>query len=127
VANVNALGNCTSYTYDIAGQHTAVQNALGYFTTSSYDKAGLVSTVMNASGFITSYNYANTGHLRSEPLGASVTTYSYNVSLWMTGVNASGSLSSSTYRADGKRISGIESGGTLTTYIWDGEDYLGEY
>ncbi|MCX6382823.1 MAG: hypothetical protein NT023_25640 [Armatimonadetes bacterium] len=45
----------------------------------------------------------------------------------MTGVNASGSLSTYTYRADGKRISGIESGGTLTTYIWDGEDYLGEY
>ena len=82
---------------------------------------------MKQSGSITTYNYANTGYLRSETLGANITTYTYNGSLWLTGVNASGSLSTYTYRADGKRIAGIESGGTLSTTIWDGENYLGEY
>ena len=56
-----------------------------------------------------------------------MTVYSYNTLLWMTGVvNTDGTRSTYTYRADGKRISGIELGGTLTTYIWDGEDYLME-
>ena len=77
--------------------------------------------------FFTRFDNGGTGYLRSETLGANVTTYIYNGSLWLTGVNASGSLSTYTYRADGKRIAGIESGGTLSTTIWDGENYLGEY
>ena len=32
-----------------------------------------------------------------------------------------------TYAGDGLRRSAFEAGGALTTFIWDGTDYLGEY
>jgi len=86
-------------------------------------------SAMKQGSLITTYNYSSQGFLRSETLNSSVTTYTYTNSLWLNGVrNSDGSRSTYTYRADGKRRSGIESapGSLLTTYIWDGDDYLGE-
>lgn len=76
---------------------------------------------------VTTYNYGGSGYLRSETTDSGVTTYVYNQSVQMTGVRyAGGTRSTYTYRADGKRRSAQEPGAVVTTFIWDGEDYLME-
>jgi YD repeat-containing protein len=76
-------------------------------TTCTYDATGNL-TIENAAGFLTSYVYDNENRLKTLQVGAAApSTYTYN--------------------GDGLRRSAFESGGTLTTFIWDGSDYLAEY
>ena len=147
---VNRQQNGTLYTwtYDASYQLLAQQEITSWGTF-SYDGVGNILTkvplgqnpqtftynvrnqlsAMKQGSLITTYNYSSQGFLRSETLNSSVTTYTYTNSLWLNGVrNSDGSRTTYTYRADGKRRSGIESapGSLLTTYIWDGDDYLME-
>jgi hypothetical protein len=39
---------------------------------------------------------------------------------------ASGGVATIQYAGDGLRRTAFEAGGTLTTMVWDGDDYLGE-
>ena len=39
-------------------------------------------------------------------------------------MDAAGSLSTYSYDGDGLRRSAHEPGGALTTFVWDGDDYL---
>ena len=143
----NQDGVLTTWTYDSTYQLLAQQTANTY-STQTYDAAGNVLTkweqgsnpmtftydvrnrivTMLQGGTITTYSYGGTGYLRSETIPTGVTTYVYTNSLLMTGVRfADGTRSTYTYRADGKRRTAFEAGGSLTTFVWDGEDYLGQY
>ena len=58
----------------------------------------------------------------------SIQTFTYNQHIQMTAVrHPDGTNSAYTYRADGKRSSAREAPSVVvTTFVWDGEDYLME-
>ena len=94
--------------------------------TFAYDVRNRIATMVQGAA-ITTYNYGGSGYLRSETTATGVTTYTHNQHVQMTTVKyPDGTSSAYTYRADGKRRSVIEPGGSMTTFIWDGEDYLME-
>ena len=83
---------------------------------------------------LTTYAYDATGNQTEENLNGSRTTYVYDNENRLTGMRyPDATRSTYTYaggfpvQGEGLRRSAQEPGGALTTYIWDGSDYLGEY
>ncbi len=74
---------------------------------------------------VTTFGYDGTGNQTSEWLQTSRTTYSYDPSNRLKGVVfPDGTRSTYTYRWDVLRRTAHEAGGVLTTFVWDGDDYL---
>ena len=59
-------------------------------------------------------------------VGGTRTTNTYDDEQRLTKVNANGSPSTYTYADTGLCRTAHESGGLLTTFVWDGDDYLTE-
>jgi YD repeat-containing protein len=141
-----ADGVITTWTYDATYQ-LLTQQRVGANTTLSYDPVGNISlkwedgsfpmtftyntrnqpTTMIQGGVITSYTHNFVGAMTLENVGGARTTYSYSQRNLLNGaVNSDGTRSTYTYRYDKKRRTAQEPGGSVSTMIWDGEDYLGE-
>jgi YD repeat-containing protein len=76
----------------------------------------------------------NTGNLTEVNAAGSRTTYVYDHENRLTGLRfPNGTRSTYTYaggfpaEGEGLRRTAHEAGGSLTTFVWDGSDYLGEY
>ena len=93
----------------------------------AYDNANRIVTMLHGAN-LTTYTFDSTGNLTLENLAGSLTSYSYDNENRLTLIQFSNAtLSTYTYAGGGLRRSAFEAGGTLTTFIWDGADYLGEY
>lgn len=136
-------GVVTSYSYDGADRLTGQQVASGYSTfvfdpvgsllvkseqgesplTMTYDAAERLTTSLQGSN-LTTYTFDNNGNMTLEELGLVKTTYIYDRENRLSSLNAGGSTENYTYQGDGMRRT--KNDGTLTTFIWNGSDYLGE-
>ena len=68
-----------------------------------------------------------TGRRIGENAAGSLTAYQYDNENRLTSIRfPDGTRSTYTYAGDGLRRTAFEAGGTLTTMVWDGDDYLGE-
>jgi YD repeat-containing protein len=92
--------------------------------TMSYDPANRLE-ISTTGNLITTFAYGNV-MISTEQTGTSTTSYSYDGETRLVGVDySSGAPSTYTYQGyDGLRRSAIEPGGSLTTMVWDGSDYL---
>ena len=71
--------------------------------------------------------YDANGNLTEENAAGSRTTNVYDNENRLTNIKfPDGTRSTYSYNGDNLRRSKFEAGGTLTTMIWDGSDYLGE-
>jgi YD repeat-containing protein len=96
--------------------------------TMAYDAAQRLVSIANGAGIV-NYTYDNAGNMTVEANESNIgtTTYSYDPENRLIGIQYSnGTLSTYTYQGDGLRRSAIEPGGSLTTTVWDGTDYLQE-
>ena len=92
----------------------------------AYDNANRIVTMLQGTNR-TTYTYDATGNLTLENLASSLTSYAYDNENRLTGIQFAGATRSTyTCNGEGLRRSAFEAGGTLTTFIWDGDDYLGE-
>lgn len=73
---------------------------------------------------MSTYTYDNNGNLTLENVGGAITTNQFDRENRLSSVNASGSLETYTYSGDGLRRT--KNDGVVTTFIWDGNDYLME-
>jgi YD repeat-containing protein len=148
----NKDGTVTTWTYDDIYRLTGQQQT-GAWATFSYDQAGNLEvkwhqgtnpmtfmhdaanriTTMLQGTTITSFTYDNNGNLTEENAASSRTTYSFDRENRLTGVRYSdGTRSTYTYaggfpvEGEGLRRSAHEPGGSLTTFVWDGSDYVME-
>ena len=91
----------------------------------AYDNANRITTLQGTN--LTTHSYDATGNLTLENLGGSLTSYQYENENHLTLIQfPAGTLSTYSYNGDGLRRSAFEAGSTLTTFIWDGSDYLME-
>ena len=92
----------------------------------SYDTASRIITMVQGAAK-TTYTYNAVGNLALEAQGAAQTGYVYdgeNRLLKLT--NPDGSIISNTYSGDGLRRTTQQPAKTVSTIIWDGQDYLGQ-
>ena len=112
--------------YDNAGNTTVKAQQATNPMTFTYDNANRIVTMLQGAN-LTTCTYDTTGNLTVENLATALTTNSYDNENRLTGiVNPDATRSTYTYAGDGLRRSAYEPGGVLTTFIWDGDDYLGE-
>lgn len=99
--------------------------------TFAYDVANRIVTMLYGLT-TTTFTYDDAGNLVEEAAGGITptpgrTTYVYDCENRLIRVNNRGQLS--TYSYDGERLrrTAHEPGSSLTTFVWDGSDYIGEY
>lgn len=126
-------GAAATFAYDSVGNITVKHHQGESPMTFAYDAADRMVTMIQGSA-VTTFTYDDNGNLTEEAksgLGVQRTTYVYDNENRLTVVKTPGGvglpgLSTYTYDGQGLRRSAHESGGSLTTYIWDGDDYLME-
>jgi len=125
--NQQRSGQWATYTYDSVGniQKKALQGqAIVSFLSDNNDA---ISTYTNGTT-LTTATYDAAGNLIAENAGGSITSYYYDPENRLVSVLfADGTRSTYTYNGDGLRRTAFEAGDVLTTFIWDGTDYLGQY
>ncbi len=89
-----------------------------------YNAASRITTIQDGPTMVTQ-TYDGNGNLSLENRGGVFSTYSYDRENRLNVLNDVGALSTMTYAGDGLRRS-KQAAGKLTTYIWDGTDYLQE-
>ena len=127
-----ASGNVTM-AYDTRGNITSKWQQATSPMTFTLDAANQMVTMLQGSTK-TTYAYDANGNLISEqtPLGP-ITPWSYTyddedrLTLEKQTNLAPNPLSTYTYSGDGLRRTAFPASGVLTTFVWDGSDYLGEY
>ena len=120
-------GAYATFTYDTVGNTTTKWQSGTSPMTFVYDAANRITT-MQQGAVRTTYTYDNNGNPTLENAASALTTNSYDAANRLTGVVPSaGTRSTYTYRGDNKRRTAQEAGAALSTMIWDGEEYLGEY
>jgi YD repeat-containing protein len=88
--------------------------------------ANEITTIQQGSG-ATTVTYDANGNQVGENLLGRLTSYSFDNENRLVGiVFPNGTRSTYSYVGDGLRRSAFEAGGTLTTFLWDGNDYLME-
>jgi YD repeat-containing protein len=87
----------------------------------------LLNAVQDWAGRRWTFQYDDIGNLTEENAAGSRTTYLYDNENRLTSVRfPDGTRSTYTYAGGGLRRSAHEAGGSLTTFVWDEDDYLGE-
>ena len=120
-------GGRATFVYDAAG-NTLLKWQEGTSPMSfSFDAANRIVTMLQGAA-LTTYQFDATGNLTQENLSGALTTNVFDDENRLTGIQfPNGTRSTYTYSGgDGLRRSAFEAGNVLTTFIWDGEDYLME-
>jgi YD repeat-containing protein len=114
-----------TYSYDNAGNRTAVGEANGDLVTWSYDEIyQLTREQRSGTNFYdASHSYHEVGNRLTEIEGGVITTSSYDVANELLVENAGGTLASYSYDANGNTAV-INANGALTTNAWDIENRL---
>ncbi len=118
-----------TYTYNEAGQVTAMENGAGEQQRVAYDAAGRVSCITDALGNETRFAYrADEDHAkpvsRTDALGG-VTHYAYDEAGRLTRiVRPDGEEARATYTEHGQRLTETAFGGATTTYGYDARGRL---
>jgi YD repeat-containing protein len=121
------VGEWATFVYDAAGNILVKSQQGTSPMTMAFDAANRLVTSVQGAQLIT-YSYDATGNLTGENASGVLTTYSYDPSNRLTSLKVGAAAPSTySYEGGGLRRSALESGGVLTTFIWDGNDYLGEY
>lgn len=105
IAQVDELGNTTTFAYDADGRQIAETNALGYVTTSAYDANGNVVSRTDPLGNTTFFLYDRMGR----PLRT---------------IYTDGSAKNTTYDALGHVLTEADQAGAATGYEYDGLGHL---
>jgi len=133
----------TSYTYDSADRLTGQQvagafatftmDAVGNITVKSQEGSSPITMTYNAGSrlvtsvegaVVSTYTFDANGNQTAVNAGGSRTTMAYDYENRMrTAIDPGGARSTMAYWADGMRRF-LEVGGTRTTFVWDGSDYL---
>lgn len=121
--NLAIVGLATTFVMDAVGNITVKHQQGSNPLTMAYDAADRLVTSLDAT-VLTTYTYDDNGNMTSERTKSGVTSYSYDMENRITLV-VDPTRTTSTYSADGLRRS-LHAGGTLTTFVWDGDDYLQE-
>jgi YD repeat-containing protein len=118
-------GAFATFTYDNAGNTTVKAHQGSNPMTFTYDAAYRMTTVQQGTTRST-YTFDDNGNMTREQIGpTSVSTYTYDRENRVTVNNTSGVRETYTNDATGLRRS-RNAGGVLTTFVWDGSDYLQE-
>lgn len=138
-------GNVATYTYDAANRLTGQTKATATATfvydavgnplmkwhqglqpvTMAYDAAQRVTTEQNGPTLVVR-TFDNAGNMTVENRGGVLTNFSYSGDNRMVSqVNPDGTRLTNTYQGDGMRRS-LQTATRLTTFVWDGQDYLQE-
>lgn len=122
-----------TFTYDPAGNLTSKWHQGESPRTFVNDNSNRIRYTEQGSDNIT-ITYDPTGNLIAEFLNGVCTTYEYDQeNRLVCVVDDEGKRSTYCYagglpeRGEGLRRSAVQSLGEITTFIWDGQDYLGEY
>ena len=122
-----ATGRWATFTFDPVDNVLlkAYQGQLAM--TFMYDPASRITSLIQGSA-VTNYTYNGVGNLTLEAQGAAQTGYVYdgdNRLLKLT--NPDGTVITNTYSGDGLRRTTQQRGKAVSTIVWDGRDYLGQY
>ena len=114
-------GAATNYSYDDAGNQTAVTNALNHTSkTLEYDAAGRALKTQDENGVITENSYDAGGRLTTSTSNGQTTTYTYDAVGRQTKTTyPDGSYSQTVYDTAGNTASTTDAQGTATTYTYD--------
>jgi YD repeat-containing protein len=118
-------GGWATFQYDASGNITLKyqQDGNGPMTINA---ANEITTIQQGSG-VTTVSYDANGNQVGENLLGSLTSYSFdNENRLVRIAFSNGTRSTYSYAGDGLRRTAFGAGGTLTTMVWDGDDYLGE-
>ena len=126
VSQTSSASARATFVYDAEG-NTLVKHHQGSSPlTMTYDPASRLVTAVQGAVVSTFTSDAN-GNQTLENAGGTLTTNVYDKEnrLWTT-TSKAGEVSTSTYDGDGLRRSLALPDKTVTTFVWDGTDYLGE-
>ena len=121
IANIDAQGNRTTYTYNSKGQQTEVKDALGRVTKSIYNSKGQLEKTINPDGKATTYTYNADGQ-RTEvktPNGATF-KFTYDSLQRVTSkINPDRGTTTYTYDVSGNIKTETNAKGESKTYAYD--------
>ncbi len=125
-------GSAATFGYDTRGNMTTMWHQGSQPRTFMFDAANRILTLQDGPTLV-SYTYDDDGNQTAERRTTGITVFttlwSYdqeNRLLVENVVNQVPPKTTYTYSVDGLRRSTKTGGGTLTTFIWDGSDYLAE-
>ncbi len=122
-------GGWATFTYDGAGNMTLKSQQGSNPMTMAYDAANRITTIAQGTGAgsLTTVTFDANGNLTVEQVDSSRTSYVYDHENRLINVLfANGTRSTYTHDGLGLRRSAFEAGGSLTSIIWDGAQYLME-
>jgi RHS repeat-associated protein len=122
-AEIDPLGNRTSYSYGRFNNRVSMMDALGNIATWNYDVMGYPVSAMDAMGNVTTTVY-NSAHQKIADIDALgyATSYQYDVNARLTTVqDARGNSTGTVYNARGDVIAQIDALGYRTTFAYDGD------
>ncbi len=118
-------GARATFVYDTVGNMTVKHHQGSLPLTMTYDAAQRLTTLQDGPTRVT-FSYDNNGNTTVENRGGVSTNYTYNRrNRESVIVNSDGTRETMTYDGDGLRRRKQTASG-VTTYVWDGGDYLGE-
>ncbi|MDR0277988.1 MAG: hypothetical protein LBJ37_08890 [Paucimonas sp.] len=121
IAEIDATGKATLYTYDLVGNLTSSVTPLGSKTQFSYDALGRRITTTDALGGVTRYTYNTADQLTAvvDPRGAQTTySYDYNGNIIKT-VSPDTGTSTRQYDEASNLIKSVDARGVVTDYAYD--------
>ena len=120
-AQVNPLGETTTYAYNSRGQMVSMQNPLGFVMTMGYDSLGNPVTQQDALGNLTTRTYDLAGNVigQTNALGATWTTTFDNQNRPLTTKDPLGNVSTVAYDSVGNPIVMIDPLGNRTSYTYN--------
>jgi len=122
---MNLTSARTTFVYDAVGNVLQKWHQGSDPITMAYDAAQRLVTSMDGPTLVT-FTYDASGNLTNENRGGVQTSYSYdNENRLAVQTDPDGSKTTMTYQPDGLRRS-RRTPSVLTTFVWDGADYLQE-
>lgn len=121
LADVDAAGRSTRYSYDAAGNLTAIADALGYVTRFDYDAGNLPVAITDALGHTTRHSYDSAGRLAAttDALGHTTTFHYGRQGRLAELVDAKGGRKTLAYDDAGRLRGYTDCSGYRTAYDYD--------
>ncbi|MBL8048930.1 MAG: hypothetical protein JNJ45_09645 [Chthonomonas sp.] len=120
-ASVDEVGNRTTYTFNSAGEQTAVEDPRGNRTTMTYDLAGRTKDVRNALGHFTTFTYDAAGNQTSvkDPLNRVNTTIYDALNRGYASQSPLNNRTTQVFDAAGQLTASIDAASNRWTTIYD--------